>query len=98
LPQDRDITLSRQLSDIENDINVEHKKHEIETILNLFLRGKNKNRNKLIFKLHFYEELTAEEIYEHLPYPMTLKTVQNIIANLKKIVRDGLNGGKRETS
>lgn len=96
IEQDRDIMLATPRSEISDKINLDHTKHDIETILDAFLRGKNKDRNKLIFKLHFYEDLTAEEVLQALPYKMTLKTVQNIIANLKRIVRAGLSGGKRE--
>ncbi len=83
--------------EIEVEINIDHLKYKIEVILDSYLRGKQRDRNKLIFKLHFYEELTPDEILHALPRAMTLKTVQNIIANLKKIVRDGLSGGKFES-
>jgi len=73
-------------------IDLDDLKHKIELILDSNLRGKNKDRNKLIFKLHFYHELTPEEVLQALPHDLTLKTVQNIIANLKNIIRDGLTG------
>jgi RNA polymerase sigma factor (sigma-70 family) len=79
--------------EVVGDIDLDDLKQKIELILDTYLRGKNRDRNKLIFKLHFYEELTPDEILQALPHDLTLKTVQNIIANLKKIIRDGLTGG-----
>ncbi len=83
--------------EIFKNIDLDDLKYTIELILNSYLRGKNRDRNKLIFKLHFYQELTPEEILQALPHDLTLKTVQNIIANLKKIIREGLVGGRRES-
>ncbi|MBN1478871.1 sigma-70 family RNA polymerase sigma factor [candidate division KSB1 bacterium] len=74
----------------------EERKNEIEKILNSYLRGKNRGRNKLIFKMYFYEDFSANEIVKSLPYPLTLKTVENILSHLKKVVQNGLTGGKRE--
>jgi len=94
---DRNINISTGTPDIIQHFDHQHKIGEIETILNFYLRGKNKCRNKLIFKMHFYDGLTAQEIVDGLPYSMTLKTVQNILSNLKKVVQEGLAGGKRES-
>jgi len=94
---DRNINISTGTPAIIQQFDYQHKIGEIEAILNSFLRGKNKCRNKLIFQMHFYEGLTAQEIVDGLPYSMTLKTVQNILSNLKKIIQEGLAGGKRES-
>lgn len=74
----------------------EERKKEIDSILHAYLKGKNKVRNKLIFKMYFFEGFSAKEIVDGLPYSLTLKTVENILSHLKKIVQNRLSSGKRE--
>lgn len=78
------------IPEADDDLNLEDLEAEIESILNHYLRGRHKQRNLIIFKLYFYHEYKASEIVEALPYSLSLKTVENIISHLKKIVQDGL--------
>ncbi len=59
-------------------LNLETLKADIEDILDQYLKGKNKNRNLIIFKLYFYHEYKASEIVDALPYSLSLKTVENM--------------------
>ena len=72
---------------IEQDLSLEMLKEEIDLILNQNLKDKYKERNKLIFKLYFYEEFSPEEIASKLGFEITSKRVLNLVAELKTLLR-----------
>ncbi len=74
----------------EDDFSVEYLKEEIEEILERHLRGKGKERNKLIFKLYIYEGFSPDEIASHLKFSLSVKTVRNIISDIKRELREEL--------
>ena len=75
-------------ADGENDINFI--KDEIEQALKKVVRGKNRERNVLIFKLRFYEGLTFGEITKALNLtlsPVSIGSILNrIVAHIKPIL------------
>jgi len=66
---------------------LEDLREDIEKILNIHLTGKNKERNKLIFLLHAFEQFSPQEIASQLQYPLSAKRVGNIISEIKKLLR-----------
>lgn len=65
-------------------------KEQIEDILDEFLKGKASARNKLIFKLHFYEGFSPEEITKQFGVKISSKRVRNLISEIKKKLRKEL--------
>jgi len=72
---------------IEQDLLLEMLKEEIDLILNQNLKDKYKERNKLIFKLYFYEEFSPDEIASKLGFTVTAKRVLNLVAEFKTLLR-----------
>jgi RNA polymerase sigma factor (sigma-70 family) len=75
---------------IEEKISIEMLQKEIDNILEKFLKGRTKTRNKIIFKLNFYEGYTAQEIVSHFNYEMSESRVNNILTDIKKLLRNKL--------
>ncbi len=67
-------------SEMEEMDDIEELKHKVDCILNAALKGKNKDRDKMILKLHLYEQLTPEEVVEYLQDHLSKKSVLNIIS------------------
>lgn len=65
-------------------------KEEIEDIINRFLNGKDKERNKLIFKLHLYEGFSPEDIASQFSFGLSSKRISNLITGIKKNLRQEL--------
>ena len=84
-------------ADIEDDFCALLLKEDIEHILNNSLTSKDRARNKIIFKLYFYECFTPDEIAEILGLSISAKTVSNIVSRLKNILREELFKQKMET-
>lgn len=87
------VTIIQQFGYVEsgNGIALAELHDKIEKILNRHLRGREFiERNKIIFKLHFFEGFSPQEIVESLPYNISLKRVENIIWDLKKSVKENL--------
>jgi len=76
--------------DVEEEVAVEILQDEIEAILDRILKGKDKQRNKLMFKLHLFEGFSAEEIASQFPFGLTSKRVSNLIADIRRSLRQEL--------
>jgi len=74
--------------DADQEDQIEHLKRKIDTILESKVKGRNSERDKIIFKLYIYEEMTPEEISGYLNFRISSKSVSNIISMLKSVVRD----------
>jgi len=70
-------------------------KEEIEDILCQFLNGKDKERNKLIFKLHLYEGFSPDDIASQFSFGLSSKRISNLITGIKKNLQTELL--RRET-
>jgi len=73
----------------EDELQREMLEKEIESILDNFIIGKNKERDKLICKLYFYERFTPKEIAACIR-GIEPKTVNNIITPIKKELQQRL--------
>lgn len=80
IPQANKETIGQELS-------LEMLKNEIDSILDQTLKDKYKERNKLIFRLYFYEEFSPEEIASKLGFEVSSKRVLNLITELKTLLR-----------
>jgi RNA polymerase sigma factor (sigma-70 family) len=67
---------------------IEHLKKKIDMILDSTVKGRNSERDKIIFKLYIYEEMTPEEISVYFTFNISSKSVSNIISMLKSDIRD----------
>ena len=72
---------------VEKSYELEFLKGEIDEILEKFLKGKNKERDKLIFKFCIYEGFSPKEIASKPGFSVTTKTVGNIVSKIKKELR-----------
>ena len=79
------------LNDREEDL-----KEQIEVILDRQLKGRDKERNKLIFKLYMYEGFSPEEIALQKKFSLSAKRIGNIISEIKKELRYQLLEQKME--
>ena len=77
-------------ADTEEPYMLEDLENEIDSILDIYLKGKDRERNKIIFKMHFYEECSAEEIARQFNFGLSSKRIGNIISELKQILRKAL--------
>ncbi len=84
-----DLVESKQ-NHVEDKLNLENLEEEIEKILDNSLSGRTKRRNKIIFKLHFYDGLTAEEIIAQFNYKISESRVVNLISEIKILLRKEL--------
>ena len=85
-------------SAIEDELSVTILKEEIDNILNKILKNKDKDRNKLIFKLYFYEGFSVEEIASQFNFGLSLKRISNLTSDLKKKLRQELFAQQMVTS
>ena len=83
-------------SNAEKSYEFEILKDEIDEILEKFLKGKDKERNKLIFKMCIYEGFSPKEIASKPGFSVTTKTVGNIVSKIKKELRKELFAQKVE--
>jgi RNA polymerase sigma factor (sigma-70 family) len=77
-------------SDVEQNFSVEILKQEVEDILNKILTGKEKERDKLIFKLHLYQKFSAEDITKKFNFGLSSKRISNLLTFIKKELRQEL--------
>ena len=68
---------SRQF-DLEDHLQGESLREEIEAVLDLALQGRHKARDRLIFQLAIYEGLTCEEISSRFGIDLSAKGVTNL--------------------
>jgi len=68
----------------DSEVNIDFKdiKDKIEKLLDKILKGKHKQRNKIIFKLYLYEEYSPNEIAAQFGFGLSAKTVNNIIRKI----------------
>ncbi|HEU4387850.1 MAG TPA: sigma-70 family RNA polymerase sigma factor [Blastocatellia bacterium] len=64
--------------------------HDIEQALDKVVTGKNRNRDLLIFKLHYFDGLTSEEIIEVMGLDISTIGVNSILNRIVKKVREML--------
>ena len=76
--------------DIEDEFRLEILEEEIEDILDKCLKGKDRERNKIIFKLYFYEGFSSEEITSQFSFNLSSKRIGNIISEVKQELRKKL--------
>lgn len=69
-------------NDSDKNFNFQDSKAKIEKLLNKILKGKNKQRNKIIFKLYLYEQFSPNEIASQFGFGLSPKTVSNIIRKI----------------
>lgn len=77
-------------SDVEDEFAVVILKEDIDDILDKILKNKDKDRNKLIFKLYFYEGFSVEEIASQFNFGLSSKRISNLTSDLKKKLRQKL--------
>ncbi len=77
-------------SDVEDEFSVVILKEEIDAILDKILKSKDKDRNKLIFKLYFYEGFSAEEIALQFNFGISSKRISNLTTDIKNKLRQEL--------
>lgn len=77
-------------SDVEEKFTLEILKEEIDHILDTILKGKDKERNKLIFKLHLYEGISVEDLASKFHFGLSSKRISNLITDIKKELRQEL--------
>jgi RNA polymerase sigma factor (sigma-70 family) len=74
-----------------NGIGLTVASEEIDRVLNRVVKGKNRDRDLLIFKLRYYEGLTLEEIARVLGFvisPVSVGSILNrIVRKLKPLMR-----------
>jgi RNA polymerase sigma factor (sigma-70 family) len=80
---------SRQF-DLEDQLDEESLRQEIETILDQTLQGKNRHRDRLIFQLAIYEGFTAEEISSRFDFDLSAKGIGNLLSQLKHVLKEEL--------
>jgi RNA polymerase sigma factor (sigma-70 family) len=68
----------------EANLDRESQKQELESLLNKILKGKSKARDKLIFKLYWFEKFSPEQISAYYGIQLSLKGVINILSGIKK--------------
>ena len=59
----------------------------IDELLDKCVKGRDKERNKLIFKLYFFDGFSPEEITLYFRMPVSPKRIGNIIADIKQEMR-----------
>ncbi|MGH7456052.1 MAG: hypothetical protein ACRENG_32160, partial [bacterium] len=62
----------------------ESQKQELASLLDKILRGKSKVRDKLIFKLYWFEKFSPEQISAHCGIQLSPKRIINILSGIKK--------------
>lgn len=77
-------------SGVEEEFSIVILKEEIDEILDKILKSKDKDRNKLIFKLYFYEGFSAEEIASRFKFNLSAKRIRNLVTEIKKKLRQEL--------
>lgn len=75
---------------VEEEFTLEIRKEEIEHILENSIKGRDKERNKLIFNLYFYEGFSPEEIAAQFDFALSAKRIGNIISDIKQELRKEL--------
>jgi len=83
---DKDIFRPTYL-DVDEEFKIQIFKEEIEDILDIVLKGKHKDRDKLIFKLYLYDGFTAEDIASQSCFMISSKRISNLITHIKKKLR-----------
>lgn len=67
----------------------ESHKQELENLIDKLLRGKSKVRDKLIFKLYWFEKFSPEQISAHCGIGLSPKRIINILSGIKKRLTAG---------
>ncbi|MCI0614877.1 sigma-70 family RNA polymerase sigma factor [bacterium] len=68
----------------EAGLDQESQKQELENSLDTLLTGKSKTRDKLIFKLYWFEKFSPEQISAYCGIGLSPKRIINIISGIKK--------------
>ena len=86
---DKHMHLSSQtvIDEPDEELQAEELIEEIENILDDCLTGPDKYRNKLIFKLFFFDGFSANDIAKNFGFRLSPKRVGNILSDLKRIIR-----------
>jgi len=78
------------LNDAEERLALESLLKEIEEVLDDCAKGRDRDRNKKIFKLCVYQGYSAEEVMANFEFGLSSKRIGNLISVLKKCVRKKL--------
>lgn len=84
--------------DPDDDLISESERQEVEQLLDKILPAKSKERDKMIFKLYFYEGFSAAQIAEVCGTLLSEKRISNIITDIKKRLVGHLRVGQRPES
>jgi RNA polymerase sigma factor (sigma-70 family) len=76
----------------------ESERQEIDQLLDKILPAKSKERDKMLFKLHFYEGFSPAQIAEQCGILLSEKRIGNIITDIKKRLAQHLRGGQKPES
>jgi len=60
---------------------------EVDKFLDDYLQSKDKNRDKIIFKLYFYEGYSPKEIFAYFDFNLSLKSIRNLISKIHSEMR-----------
>lgn len=75
----------------DDNIDKESERRELDLLLNKIVTGKSKNRDLLIFKLHYFEAFSPEQMAEHCGIPLSAKRISNIITEIKQQIAEALS-------
>ncbi len=81
--------------DLQNELQVQQLKEEIELILEKAVSEKSQSRDKLLFKLSVFYGFTAKEIAEQKQFDLSAKRIGNIVTRLKNIVKNELSASEK---
>lgn len=87
--------LKSTIFDTEQELTLIITKEDIEVNLNNILKGKYKERNKLICKLHFYDGFSVNEIASYFNFGLSAARIANIISEIKQNLIKGLKLEKK---
>jgi RNA polymerase sigma factor (sigma-70 family) len=76
------------------NLDSESQKQELENLLGKTLTGKSKARDKLIFKLYWFEKFSPEQISAHCGIRLSPKRIINILSGIKKRLAAGRRAGE----
>ncbi len=82
-------------SNIDEQIMLHDLEDEIIDVIDDAYPKKNRERNKIIFKLYFCEGFSAENIATQFGYNLSVKRVSNLISDIKSLLQDKLTSRNR---
>ena len=77
-------------SNIDEEIMFKDLHEEIIEVIEKAYSKKDRERNKIIFKLYFYEGFSAENIATQFGYHLSVKRVSNLISDIKNLLQEKL--------